>query len=175
MAKADHPPWRAPGFLAVLAAVSALGMVWPTVPSALERERSIVGVPTVVDGDTLEIRGERIRLHAIDAPEGDQVCWRTDGSAWPCGRHAALALAAKIGRATIACSGRNRDRYHRLVAVCYLRGEDLNGWMVASGWAVAYLRFGADYADRESAARAARRGLWAGAFDMPWDWRHRKF
>jgi endonuclease YncB( thermonuclease family) len=29
------------------------------------------------------------------------------------------------------------------------------------------------YAGQEAQARAARRGLWEGSFDAPWDWRAR--
>ena len=143
----------------------------PPISGAFEAATRVVGVATVVDGDTLEIRGERIRLHAIDAPESDQLCRRSDGAVWPCGRRAAFALADKIGRGTVTCHGRDTDRYGRLVAVCFHQGQDLNGWMVLNGWAVAYRRFGQDYVREEDGARTARRGVWSGTFDMPWDWR----
>ena len=57
----------------------------------------MAGNPTVIDGDTLEIHGQRIRFHGIDAPESRQLC-RLDGKPWQCGRDAANALADKIAR-----------------------------------------------------------------------------
>lgn len=131
----------------------------------------IVGVASVIDGDTIEIRGQRIRLHGIDAPESGQTCIRRSGQSWPCGQQAALALADKVGRATISCEGQGTDRYQRVIAVCSKGTEDLNRWMVAQGLAVAYRRFSHDYVDAEEGAHRAGRGMWSGTFEMPWDWR----
>ena len=94
------------------------------------------GRATVIDGDTLEIRGERIRLDAIDAPEGGQTC-EADGQPWRCGQQAALALADKIGAGNVTCTDRGQDRYDRTLGICYLGDLDLNGWLVAEGWALA--------------------------------------
>ncbi len=55
----------------------------------------VAGTATVIDGDTIEVHGQRIRLHGIDAPEGHQLCF-IDGKRWQCGRDAANALADKI-------------------------------------------------------------------------------
>lgn len=130
-----------------------------------------VGVASIIDGDTLEIHGQRIRLHAVDAPESRQTCQRANGSSWRCGAEAARALDAFVGRATVSCTRKDVDRYGRLVARCSARGQDLGAWMVREGWAVAYRRYGKAYVGEEDAARQARRGLWSGRFDMPWDWR----
>jgi endonuclease YncB( thermonuclease family) len=132
------------------------------------------GQASVIDGDTLEIHSQRIRLFGIDAPEGRQTCDR-DGRAWRCGQHAALALADKIGRRRIDCHERDRDRYRRIVAICYLNGEDLNGWLVRQGWALDYRQYSKGrYAAEEAEARTAKRGMWAGAFQKPWEWRRRR-
>ena len=130
----------------------------------------IVGVASVIDGDTLEVHGKRIRLHGIDAPESAQLCEK-DGRQYRCGQQAALALSDKIGRASIRCEQRDMDRYKRIVAVCRLGNVDLNAWMTREGWAVAYRQYSRDYVDEESAARAAKLGIWAGRFVEPSKWR----
>ncbi len=48
----------------------------------------MAGTASVIDGDTLEIHGQRIRFHGIDAPESRQLC-RLDGKPWQCGKDAA--------------------------------------------------------------------------------------
>ena len=130
----------------------------------------IVGVASIIDGDTLEIHGQRIRLHGIDAPESGQSCEK-DGKQYRCGQQAALALANKISRATIRCEQRDIDRYQRVVAVCRRGAEDLNSWMVRQGWAIAYRKYSRDYVDDESAAQSAKAGIWAGRFIEPPKWR----
>ncbi|OWJ79865.1 thermonuclease family protein [Haematobacter genomosp. 1] len=53
-----------------------------------------------------------------------------------CGTEAANALAALIARSPVTCVERDVDQYGRVVAVCAVRGIDVNRWMVANGWAV---------------------------------------
>jgi endonuclease YncB( thermonuclease family) len=132
---------------------------------------SLSGRASVVDGDTLEIHGARVRLVGIDAPESDQSCLDATGQSWRCGQRAALVLADRIGAATVTCEGDERDRYGRLLAVCRARAEDLGAWLVGEGLALAYRRYSMAYVGQEDAARAAGRGIWAGTFVPPWDWR----
>ena len=101
----------------------------------------ITGPARVIDGDTLEIEGQRIRLHGIDAPETDQPC-RLNGERWRCGQDAADALAEKIGRQPVTCHELDRGPYGRSVATCTVDGEDIGEWLVSSGWAVAYCPLG---------------------------------
>ncbi len=139
-------------------------------PWAEEVIAEIAGTASVIDGDTLEVHGQRIRLHGIDAPESRQMCL-AEGAHWRCGQKAALALADKIGTSPVICEEQDVDRYKRIVAVCYVRGEDLNHWMVINGWALAYQRYSKKYVDEERAAQAARVGVWRGKFVPPWNWR----
>lgn len=133
--------------------------------------QSIVGRASVIDGDTLEIRGTRIRFHAADAFESAQTCQDADGKAYRCGQQAALALSDKIGSSTVTCQQTDIDRYQRIVAQCSANGVDLNGWLVQQGHALAYRQYGTDYVPQEDEARKAKRGVWAGSFTPPWDWR----
>ena len=133
----------------------------------------VAGTASVIDGDTLEIHGQRIRLHGIDAPESRQLC-RLDGKPWQCGKDAANAIAEKIARQPVTCEDLGRDRYKRIIGRCIVAGEDINAWMVSQGLALAYRRYSLDYVDEEADARAVRRGIWASEFVKPWEWRRGK-
>ncbi|QDA35656.1 thermonuclease family protein (plasmid) [Paracoccus liaowanqingii] len=156
----------------LLALAAALLLVTHLPTAAAEHTGNVTqGVATVIDGDTLEIHGSRIRLHGIDAPESRQTCSESDGSASRCGQVAALFLAEKIGRTPILCEHLDMDRYGRIIARCFRNREDLNKWMVGEGLAVAYRQYSFDYIADEDQAREARKGVWRTKFDMPWDWR----
>lgn len=146
----------------------------------------IIGRASVIDGDTIEIRGQRIRLWGIDAPESRQTCKRA-GETYRCGQEAANRLAAMIdmsgGAATCTPHGRP-DRYRRAVAVCTVGewgdyvGErpvvELNAQMVVEGLALDYPRYSAGaYARLQADAQAHHRGVWAAEFQRPWEWRAR--
>lgn len=133
----------------------------------------ISGPARVIDGDSLVVAGERIRLFGIDAPERRQLCWR-DGLEWNCGKEAAAALLEKVGNRELDCRERSRDRYGRVVAVCFLDGEDINRWMVREGWALAYREYSRVYVPQEDEAREAKRGIWVSEFAPPWEWRREK-
>jgi len=92
------------------------------------------GPARVVDGDTLDIAGERIRLHGIDAPERDQTC-TIDGREWGCGIAAWGHLVQMIAGQVVRCDPRDVDQYGRTVAVCFADGQDISATMVAEGWA----------------------------------------
>ena len=132
----------------------------------------LVGRASVIDGDTIEIHGQSIRLQGIDAPESDQLC-TTSGTRYRCGQKAALALSELIGNRTVSCVRTGTDRYGRIVATCSAGGQDLGAWLVEHGQALAYRRYSNAYITEEAAASAARLGIWAGDFDPPWEWRQR--
>lgn len=134
----------------------------------------IAGRASVIDGDTLEIAGQRFRLFGVDAPESAQTCNDMNGNAWRCGQKAALALSNLIGQKTVACTPVDRDRYGRTVARCRSGGTELNDWMVENGWARAYTAYSKDYLGAESAARQRAKNIWAGEMTAPWQYRKDK-
>ncbi|MGH6770325.1 MAG: thermonuclease family protein [Xanthobacteraceae bacterium] len=156
-------------------------LVWVLIAAALAAIAQIMrpqrqpGAPVsgharVVDGDSLEIAGQRIRIASIDAPERDQSCRTADGKTYRCGEVAARALAEIIARRVVTCIPLTHDRYDREVAVCTVDGRDLAEALVRGGHALGYARSNR-YAAAEREAREARRGLWAGSFESPATWR----
>lgn len=156
-------------------AVMAIGvMLTIGVPAsaaeALRRDTEIIGVASVIDGDTLEIHDRRIRLDGIDAPESAQLCLR-EGRRERCGQRSAFFLADLIGHGTVRCVSHDVDRYGRDIATCWLGDVNLNERMVATGQAVAYRKYSKRYVAAEGEAEAARIGIWSTRFEMPWDYR----
>lgn len=132
---------------------------------------STSGRASVIDGDTIEIRGERIRLASVDAPESRQTCLDAKGRAWRCGQQAALALSDKIGRSPIVCLSEGRDQYDRILGECSVSNVSLSAWLVKNGWAVPYSDRVSRHYPAARRAQGARRGIWAGIFQRPSGWR----
>jgi endonuclease YncB( thermonuclease family) len=96
----------------VLLALSSLALLWLT-PAASAAD--LIGPARIIDGDTIEIHGQRIRLFGIDAPEHDQLC-EANGSQYRCGDQATLALTSQIGGGqTVDCVPHDVDQYGRVV------------------------------------------------------------
>jgi len=70
---------------------------------------TIAGRASIIDADTIEIHGERIRILDVDAPESRQPCFRPDGTAWRCGQKAALALADSTNAPAFRSTSSNRS------------------------------------------------------------------
>ncbi|MBX9698877.1 MAG: thermonuclease family protein, partial [Acetobacteraceae bacterium] len=125
----------------------------------------------IVDGDSLELGAQRIRLDGIDALELSQTCRDARGGTIPCGRRARDALEALVRGGRVDCVGAATDRYGRLLARCMTaRGIEINRTLVREGWALAYPG-DATYAAEERAAAAERRGIHAWQFVRPEAWR----
>lgn len=143
--------------------------------SAQESFATIAGRARVIDGDTIMIGNLPIRLEGIDAPESGQACAGAKGNTWQCGFTATQRLASLIKGERVICEKSGEDRYKRTLAYCRLEnGTELNAWMVRQGFALAFVRYSSKYVNEEKEARDAKRGLWAGTFQAPWDWRAAK-
>jgi endonuclease YncB( thermonuclease family) len=129
---------------------------------------ALAGSARVVDGDTIEIAGTRIRLWGIDAPEHDQTCQGKNGDVYECGREGAAVMRELTGGQQVECTPRDHDRYGRTVAVCHTESGELNAAMVRRGWAVDYTKYSRGcYRAEQEQARNEQLGIWAGRFDMP--------
>lgn len=132
---------------------------------------SIEGVARVIDGDTLEIAGTRVRLEGIDAPEGDQSCARADGGTWRCGQAASVELQRLVGTVPIRCDSRGLDKYGRTLAICFNGAKDINAAMVRGGFAWAFVKYSKTYVNEEDGARTRRVGIWQAPTTTAWDHR----
>lgn len=132
----------------------------------------------VVDGDTVHIGEHKIRLIGIDAPEQQQTCAGRDGQPWACGLVAKDVLTGlfEASPSGIACRIDGRDRYRRLLGTCYAGtakdGIDVQKALIRAGLAVA--EYAETYRDDEASAKAAGRGIWAGDFLRPKQWRRQQ-
>src|SRR3984885_16336436 len=151
--------------------LALLALLMPAIAQAAD----ITGIAKVREGDTVQIGNSRIRLGGIDAPSVDQLCLNTKGERWTCGAAARDELIKHADNKSWTChTNQAADRRGRIVARCEVDGEDIQKWMVRSGWALSYVRFSHDYDEDEKAARDAKAGMWQGAFIAPWDWRGRQ-
>jgi endonuclease YncB( thermonuclease family) len=132
----------------------------------------LIGRASIVDGDTLEIHGTRIRLWGVDAPESSQLCRDDDAKQFRCGATAANELDAFIADRPVTCIEVEQDRYGRTVGVCTVDNIDLADWLVRNGLAFNSPQYSRSaYADAQREAEQNERGLWAGSFVMPWQFR----
>lgn len=134
------------------------------------RRVTLVGIPTIIDGDTIRIAGRVVHLYGIDAPESAQKC-RYVGAAYPCGAMATAHLAhLTLGR-KVNCKGEDKLPTGELLGHCRMGKHDLGDVMVGSGWALAYRKESDQFADAEEHAKREKLGLWRGEFVRPWVWR----
>jgi endonuclease YncB( thermonuclease family)/flagellar motor protein MotB len=159
-----------------LAAAASPNDGWQSTTEPEPHTVPITGKPMVVDADTIEIGGTRIRLWGVDAIESGQLCSR-DGQTWDCAAESTAGLVAFIAGKTLTCAKQSIDQYHRVVAKCSAYNIDLGSWLVASGFAMDYPEYSSGaYATEQASASTEKKGIWQGMFIAPSEWRrsHRK-
>ena len=124
----------------------------------------------VIDGDTIHLKGEKIRFTGIDTPELKQTCIK-EGIENPCGVTAKKILINKIGNNTVECISEGKDQYKRILAECFVNNESLSSYLVRSGYAFAYRKYSKNFIPDEDYARINKLGMWSMEFDYPWDYR----
>ena len=122
------------------------------------------------DGDTLWHGKQRVHLLGIDAPELSQTCLDAAGKIWPCGKYARDYIRRLIASGDVSCTIEGKDRYDNDLGVCFVGGIDLGRDLVKHGLAVVD-KSAPRYLAEEREARIAKRGIWAGQFVDPGDYR----
>jgi len=124
----------------------------------------------IIDGDTIILKGEKIRFSGIDTPELKQTCMNGDEKVF-CGKSAKMLLIKKIGNETPECISEGKDAYKRTLAECFVNGESLSAFLVRSGYAFAYRKYSKKFIKDEEFAKENKLGMWAMTFQYPWDFR----
>ena len=142
--------------------------------------RSISGKTEIIDGDTIKIKGQNIRLVGIDAPEKKQLCKKpylnlfifTFSKSYPCGETSTKSLKKFINNQIILCKiEEKKDFFKRYLGVCFKGKNNINSWLVKNGHALAFRKYSKKYLNEEFYAKNNKIGLWQGTFEMPWEWR----
>ena len=132
--------------------------------------KTIIGQVKIIDGDTISISTNKIRLHGIDAPERKQNCIYQKKE-WPCGIQSTIELKKLTNNQIIKCEVSDIDIYNRYIGICSANKINLNQIMVERGWAIAYRYYSTDYVIEEKYARENKLGIWKGQFEEPYLYR----
>ena len=123
----------------IFLAMQLVSVIW-----AYPAYADLFGLAQIIDGDTVKIEDVKIRLHGIDAPETKQFC-NKNGTKWPCGVKATLALKNIIANKNLTCKKLGQDRFRRIIAKCSINGKSTEEEIVRLGFALAYRKYSKDY------------------------------
>ena len=127
----------------------------------------IKGKARIIDGDTIHIEKNKIRLYGIDAPEINQTC-TINKIIWECGIESSQALESIVSEEEVRCEIVDIDQYKRFVAICFVKNINLSQHMVQNGWAVAYRYYSDDFINDEKIAEKNKASIWQGKFLDPY-------
>ena len=127
----------------------------------------IIGKAKIIDGDTIHIERNKIRLHGIDAPENNQTCTKNK-EIWNCGIESKKILENLIFANEVMCEIIDVDQYKRFVGICFVNKTNINKYMVRNGWAIAYRYYTSDFIKDEEIANKNKAGIWQGEFQEPY-------
>ncbi len=142
-------------------------IAFPGVGVPVAYASDIRGPISVIDGDTFDIGGTRVRLFGIDAVEADQTCTSRSSQVWRCGAWVTSVVAQRYQGRTARCEPVDTDRYGRTVARCFVAGQDVARALVEDGLAFAYRRYSMDYDLDEKGAAIRGAGLHASKVVVP--------
>ena len=139
----------------------------------VQSQNLIKGKAKIIDGDTIHIDNNKIRLHGIDAPEIKQTC-TINNENWNCGIKSEKALKNFILDREVSCQIVDIDRYQRFIGICFVNNENINKYMVKNGWAIAYRYYSLEYVEDEERAKENNAGIWEGEFEEPYEFRKKQ-
>ena len=142
-----------------------------TLPAFAESRTAIIGAIQVIDGETLEIQNQRIKLWGVDAPELNQTCKNGQDAGYDCGKEAASALSQWLTELQpVRCEPRGNDNAGNIIAICYTStGDDIASWMVRNGYAVDWPKYSNGfYGVSEKQAQSNKSGIWQHNEAAPW-------
>lgn len=165
--------------LGLTALVALVPLVVLAAHESTRAAEQVSGHARVIDGDSIEISGIRIRLEGIDAPEAGQRCNRQVVGVlvvtWACGATASNTLEQLTRGKTVTCQSAGTDRYGRILGLCTVDGLDINAEMVRRGMAWAFVKYSRRYEAVEEEARRKRIGIFEGDNETASDFRARKW
>lgn len=160
--------------LSILVFVAILGVYRKSdIETVLSNDTISKNQIRVIDGDTFELNGTKIRLYGIDAFERNQHCFKHDASI-NCGELATDYLSFLLTGRNISCVKKSSDRYGRNVSICTVDGVDISKMMVKQGWAKAYTEYSLAYSEDEKFAKDNLLGAWTKEFVNPKEYREKK-
>ena len=115
----------------------------------------------MIDGDTVEVGGARVRLWGIDAPEKRQEC---RSGAQDVGLRRARGGGVAVTGGWVAVRGKGQGSLRPRAGGVFRGSGRHHAWLVSEGWALAYRRFAKVYVPEETEARARKRGIHRGEF-----------
>ena len=135
----------------------------------------VSGPAQIIDGDTIDIGGTRIRLEGIDAPEASQTCLDSRGETWACGTAATREMVHMTRDQSVDCSSRGLDKYGRMLGLCFVGATDISAELVKRGLAWAFVRYSKHYVTQEAQARAEGLGIWQAPTQTAWEYRAQRW
>lgn len=140
-------------------------------PEPLPIPQVVTGrIESIVSGDVFRVGPHKIRLYGIASPLIDQNCLDQSGRSYECGYVAARMLRDFVNKDEVSCQIMNINAQQELMAACSVGTFDIGAALVEEGWAIALPAVTQIYIPYQAKAQQAKRGLWAGHFQMPWEW-----
>lgn len=142
---------------------------------SLDFDKELTGIARVVDGDSIFVDKNEIRLFGLDAPEYRQTCFNAKNQEYDCGKLSTKFLKKLINGKKVSCFYAEKDVYNRFLAKCFLGKISINHEIVKNGMAVIYdFNVASDEIIKiENQAKIQKLGIWQGTFELPKQYRKR--